>query len=368
MVIGSKGVVLEKIIVGLSGGVDSAVVAYLLKEAGYDVIGVTLRTWEDDNGTDRLCCDIDDARNVSNKIGIRFVPVNCIPDFQRCVVDPFTEEYLHGMTPNPCIECNRYVKWNKLLYYARILGADKIATGHYAHVIKLENGRYTVKTATYAEKDQTYMLYKLTQEQLAATMMPLGDLSKNEVRQIAKDAGLPVASKADSQEVCFVVDGSYADYIEQTAPADYKGEGLFVDTAGKILGKHRGIIHYTVGQRKGLGLALGYPAYVKEIRADKNEVVIGDEKSLYCRRILCRDINFMSIAGLEKGERIGCTVKIRYHHPGQTATVERKDNELLEITFDEPVRAAAPGQSAVFYDTNNCVLGGGIISGIVESA
>lgn len=356
--------ILEKVVVGLSGGVDSAVAAYLLKEAGYEVIGVTLRTWEDEEGAESRCCDIDDARSICHQLGIRYVPVNCIQDFRRNVMDPFTEEYLRGMTPNPCIECNRYVKWDRLLYYAKVLGADRIATGHYAHVIRLDNGRYTVKTARFADKDQTYMLYKLTQEQLAATLMPLGDLSKSEVRQIAKDAGLPVASKQDSQEICFVVDGSYADYIEKTAPNDYQREGNFVDESGRILGKHKGIIHYTVGQRKGLGIALGAPAYVKEIRADRNEVVIGDEQSLYSRRIRCRDTNFMSIPGIGPGDKVHCAVRIRYHHSGQPATIEDGENGFVEITFDEPVRAAAPGQSAVFYDDDGCVIGGGIIAAV----
>lgn len=353
----------SKVVVGLSGGVDSAVAAFLLKKAGYEVIGITLRTWQSDDGEESRCCDIDDARSVSEKLGIKYVPVNCVLDFEKHVVEPFTEEYLRGTTPNPCIECNRYVKWEKLLYYAKVLGADKIATGHYARVIRLENGRYTVKTAKHAEKDQTYMLYKLTQEQLAATMMPLGELSKGEVRQIAEDAGLPVASKPDSQEVCFVTDGNYADYVEKTAPAGYPGPGTFVDVSGNILGTHRGIIRYTVGQRKGLGVALGYPAYVKEIRAERNEVVLGDEESLYSRRIVCKNLSFLSVAGLGEGEKIRCTVKIRYRHPGQVATVRTIENDRAVIEFDEPVRAAAPGQSAVFYDPDGYVIGGGIICG-----
>ena len=356
---------LEKVVVGLSGGVDSAVAALLLKEAGYEVIGITLRTWQAGDGSESRCCDIDDARSVSNKIGIKYVPVNCIWDFRRYVVDPFTKEYLRGMTPNPCIECNRYVKWDKLLYYARVLGAERIATGHYAHVIQLENGRYTVKTAKHAEKDQTYMLYKLTQEQLAATIMPLGSLSKSEVRQIAEDAGLPVASKPDSQEVCFVTEGGYADYIDKTAPADYKREGLFVDTSGNILGKHKGIIHYTVGQRKGLGIALGYPAYVKRIEPLTNEVVLGNEASLYSSEILCSSLNFMSIADLKSGVSLQARVKIRYHHIGETATIKRKSADTVSVCFDKPVRAATPGQSAVFYDGEGCVIGGGIIERVV---
>ena len=352
---------MDKVIVGMSGGVDSAVAAYLLKKAGYEVIGVTLRTWESGDGSESLCCDIDDARSVAQRLGIKYVPVNCTSDFQKYVVDPFSEIYLRGMTPNPCIECNRYVKWDKLLYYANVVGAEYIATGHYASVVKKENGRFTVRSALHSEKDQTYMLYKLTQEQLAATLMPLGGLSKDEVRQIARDADLPVAGKPDSLEVCFVTDGSYADYIENTAP-DKICEGNFVDEAGNVIGKHKGIIRYTVGQRKGLGITLGYPAYVKEIRADRNEVVIGDEKSLYSRGIVCRDVCFMGIAGMSVGERIGCRVKVRYRHPGQTAAVEMIGNDTVKITFEEPVRAATPGQSAVFYDDDDCIIGGGIIT------
>ena len=345
----------------MSGGVDSAVAAWLLKQNGFEVIGVTLRTWEADDGSESRCCDIDDARDTANCLGIRYVPVNCLSDFQKHVVGPFAEEYLRGRTPNPCIECNRYVKWEKLLYYAKVVGAKYIATGHYASVIRLDNGRFTVKKALHAEKDQTYMLYRLTQEQLAATLMPLGKLSKDEVRQIAKDAGLPVASKPDSQEVCFVTDGSYADFIEKTTEAASSGQGMFVDTAGNVLGRHKGIIHYTVGQRKGLGIALGHPVYVSEIRPDTNEVVLGDENSLYRKEILCRDVYFMGIAGMQKGETIPCTAKIRYQHRGQAAEITMTDNGTLKVSFAEPVRAATPGQSAVFYDENGCVLAGGIL-------
>ncbi|MBR0139847.1 MAG: tRNA 2-thiouridine(34) synthase MnmA [Firmicutes bacterium] len=354
---------MEKVLVGMSGGVDSAVAALLLKKAGYEVVGATLRTWQAEDGSESRCCDIDDARTAARQIGIDFFPVNSALAFQKCVVEPFSSEYLRGMTPNPCIECNRYVKWDRLLFYAKVIGAKYIATGHYASVVKLDNGRYTVKRAKFAEKDQTYMLYKLTQEQLAATLMPLGDLPKSEVRKIAEEAGLSVASKPDSQEVCFVTDGSYADYIEKTAGAASAGEGLFVDASGKVLGKHKGIIHYTVGQRKGLGIALGYPAYVIEIRPESNEVVLGDERSLYRNSLLCRDCDFMSIAGLEVGEGLSCTVKIRYQHAGQRAVISKADKDAVRVSFEEPVRAPAPGQSAVFYDDEDRVIGGGIISG-----
>ena len=356
---------MDKVLVGMSGGVDSAVAALLLKRAGYDVTGVTLRTWQSDDGSESHCCDIDDARDVAAQIGIEYHTLNCTSDFQKCVVDPFAEEYLKGRTPNPCIVCNRYLKWDKLLYFAKVIGAKYIATGHYASIVKLDNGRYSVKKAKHSEKDQAYMLYKLSQEQLAATLMPLGDMSKDEVRQIAIDAGLSVASKPDSQEICFVTDGSYAEYIEKTASHDDLKDGFFVDLDGNVLGKHKGIIHYTVGQRKGLGLALGYPAYVKEIRVESNEVVISDDSSLYGIELLCSDLNFMSIPNLEEGESLSCSVKIRYHHDGTNALITKTDGDTVKVTFEEAVRAATPGQSAVFYDEDGRVIGGGIISKVL---
>ena len=352
---------MAKVIVGMSGGVDSAVAAYLLKEAGHEVIGVTLRTWISDDGEESRCCEIDDARAVAQKIGIPYHVFNCVSDFKCKVLDPFINDYIHGYTPNPCVICNRYIKWDKMAYFAKVLGADCIATGHYASVIMLDNGRYTVQKALHAEKDQTYMLYMLTQEQLAETLMPLGKLSKQEVRHIAEQAGIPVADKPDSQEICFVTDGHYSEFIEQHTTDTIPGEGKFVDEAGNILGTHKGITHYTVGQRKGLGIALGHPAYVKQIRAETNEVVIGDEDSLLSRHIICANVNWMSIPGINEGETLRCRVKIRYHHSARDACVEAAEGNRAHIFFDEPVKAAAPGQSAVFYDENDCVIGGGII-------
>ena len=349
---------MTKVVVGMSGGVDSAVTAYLLKEAGYEVIGLTLRT-DDKEGR---CCEIDDARETAWKLKIRYYAPNVIADFNEKVRQPFFRAYIQGRTPNPCIECNRSVKWERMLYYADVLQAEMVATGHYASVVRLENGRYTVRQADSAEKDQTYMLCKLTQEQLSRTIMPLGKLSKTEVRQIAEKAGLSVAHKQDSQEICFVTEGSYADYIEKDPNLTVPGEGNFVDESGKILGKHRGIIHYTVGQRRGL-IAAGYPVYVKQIRPDSNEVVLGDEKSIYSSAIRCDDLNFLSIPDILPGETIRAKVRIRYHHEGAPASICREDDETVRIIFDKPVRAAAPGQSAVFYDEDNCVIGGGRILG-----
>lgn len=354
---------MEKVLVGMSGGVDSAVAAYLLKEEGYDVIGVTLRTWESSNGEESRCCEIDDARRVANSLGISYHVHNCTSEFREYVTEPFINDYINGLTPNPCIGCNRYVKWEKMMYLARVMDAKYVATGHYAFVEKLDNGRYSVKKALHAEKDQTYMLYRLSQEQLSSTLMPLGKYSKDEVREIAVKAGIPVAEKPDSQEICFVPDDDYAGFIEENAAGKLRGEGSFVDEDGKPLGKHKGIIHYTVGQRKGLGLPLGYPAYVKEIRPLENEVVISKEGSLYRDEIVLRDMNYLSIENIPERGKIRCTVKIRYHHPGRTAVIENAGEGRVRIVFDEPVKAAAPGQSAVFYDEDGCVIGGGIISG-----
>ena len=369
---------MSKVIVGLSGGVDSAVAAYLLKKAGHEVIGVMLRTWsslEDDRTDDgtyveqNKCCELDDARDVAYTLGIEFYPYNCVKEFADKVIEPFVNEYTLGRTPNPCIECNRYVKFEKLLYLADVLKADHIATGHYARLIQLPNGRYTVQKSGALGKDQTYMLYKLSQDQLKRIIFPLGELNKEKVREIAKEAGIPVADKKDSQEICFIPDDDYAGYIRRHKNAgkpedtisDFEKEGDFIDKTGKILGTHKGIIHYTIGQRKGLNLAMGHPVYVTGIRPDENKVVIGEEEDLYSSVVYIRDYNFLSIPGLGPNENVTGTVKIRYHHPGEKALIEKIDDDRLKLTFTNPVKSATPGQSAVFYDDNGCVIGGGII-------
>ena len=344
----------------MSGGVDSAVTAYLLKLAGHEVVGVTLRTWMSADGKESRCCEIDDARRASAKIGIPYYALNCVAEFKKYVTDPFIEDYIKGITPNPCVICNKAVKWDKMLDTAGVMNADYIATGHYANIVKLDNGRYTVSRAAYADKDQTYMLYRLTQEQLARTLMPLGKLSKEQVREIARKAEIPVAEKADSQEICFVTDGNYAEYVETYAECEIPPEGNFVTEEGEVLGRHRGIIHYTVGQRKGLGIAMGYPVYVKEIRAESNEVVLGSNEDLFTDRITVKDLNYLSIEGLAEGEKLRCKVRVRYHHAGEYAVLSAAGDRVTAV-FEKPVRAAAPGQSAVFYDENDCVIGGGII-------
>ena len=351
---------MEKVLVGMSGGVDSAVAAYLLKEQGYDVIGVTLRTWLSESGENR-CCEIDDARRICYSLKIPYYPLNCAAVFKETVIDPFIDAYLAGKTPNPCVECNRYVKWDRLLYYARVFGADWIATGHYANVVRLDNGRYTVRKAKDSEKDQTYMLYKLTQEQLSRTLLPLGNLFKAEVREIAEKAGLRVAKKPDSQDICFVTDGDYADYIRAHTAGDIPGEGNFTDERGNVLGRHRGIIHYTVGQRKGLGVAYGCPLYVKRIDPARNEVVLAGREAVNVREISCKRLHFLSIDAPKAGTAIPSSVKVRYHQKPQKAELRITGGDSASVFFDTAVRLPAPGQSAVFYDDNDCVIGGGII-------
>ena len=348
----------------MSGGVDSSVAAWLLKEQGYDVIGVTMQIWQDEENTVQEenggCCGlsaVDDARRVAAAIGIPYYVMNFKDEFQKSVIEYFTKEYLAGRTPNPCIACNRYVKWEALLQRSLSIGADYIATGHYARIEHLPNGRYAIRRSATMEKDQTYALYNLTQEQLARTLMPVGEYSKDRIREMADEIGLLVAHKPDSQDICFVPDGDYASFIENTTDQVLQ-TGDFVTPEGKILGKHKGIIHYTVGQRKGLGLALGYPAFVLEIRPETNEVVIGTYEESLTYTVRANELNFMSVEQITEPVRV--FAKIRYNHKGAWCTVERTGEDEIVCTFDEPIRAATPGQAVVLYD-GEYVLGGGTI-------
>ncbi len=350
----------------MSGGVDSSVAAYLLKEQGYDVIGVTMQIWqeeeravEEENGG---CCGlsaVDDARRVANDLEIPYYVMNFKKEFKENVIDYFVNEYLQGRTPNPCIACNRYVKWESLLKRSLEIGADYIATGHYARVEQLPNGRYSVRRSATLAKDQTYALYNLTQEQLSRTLMPVGEYTKDEVREIAEKINLRVASKPDSQDICFVPDGDYATFIETTVDTELP-TGNFVTLDGKVLGKHKGITHYTVGQRKGLGLALGYPAFVIEIRPETNEVVIGTNEDSMSYYVRANQLNFMSIEDLTEPLRV--FAKIRYNHKGAWCTIEKTGEDEVLCTFEERQRAITPGQAVVFYD-GEYVLGGGTIIG-----
>ncbi len=349
----------RRVIVGLSGGVDSGAAAYLLKAAGFEVIGLTIRTQP---GVESRCCAIGEARRMAAEMGIDYYVCNAARDFRQRVVQPFIEAYLLGRTPNPCVACNPWVKWAQLMEAAQRMGADYVATGHYAETVRLENGRCAIRRAASDGKDQSYMLYGLSQTQLAHTLLPLGRLEKSQVRALAARAGLSAAQRPDSQEICFVTGGNYADFIEETTETALPPPGNFVDTRGHILGRHQGIHHYTPGQRRGLGLALGHPVYVKAIDREKNQVILGGEASLYQRTILCDHLRFMALADLPPGGRMQALVKIRYHHAGTAASLERTDADTIRIDFTTPVRAPAPGQSAVFYDDAGHVLGGGIIT------
>ena len=351
-----------KILIAMSGGVDSSVAAKLLCDAGNECIGCTMKLFDNcDAGLSRsrTCCsldDIEDARSVAFSLGMRYYVFNFKDDFREKVIKKFASAYLAGQTPNPCIDCNRYMKFDKLYERARLLGCDKIATGHYAR-IEFDGEKYLLKKARDESKDQSYVLYMLTQEQLAHTLFPLGELIKSETRAIAEASKLTNAQKPDSQDICFVPDGDYAVAIERLT-GKTSAPGNFIDTDGNVLGTHRGITHYTIGQHRGLGLALPERRYVCKIDAGSGTVTLGSGTELYSREVLVHDFNWIS--GEAPSGPIRCSAKIRYRQPEQAANVEPlSENEAL-IRFDTPQRAVTPGQSAVLYD-DDTVLGGGII-------
>ncbi len=354
-----------KALIAMSGGVDSSVAAYLMKQAGYDCIGAMMRLFDGDaEGRESTCCsleDAEDARAIAFRLGIPFYVFNFTGDFKAQVIDRFISAYERGLTPNPCIDCNRFLKFERLYGRAKELGCDCIVTGHYAR-IEQSSGRYLLKKALDASKDQSYVLYAMTQEQLAHTRFPLGETEKTETRSIAKEQGFCNARKKDSQDICFVPDGDYAKVIE-----DYTGKqyppGRFVDSTGNTLGEHGGLIRYTVGQRKGLGISAPELLYVCEKRTKENEVVLGSDETLYKKELNVGDFNW--IAYEYPPEQLRAKVRIRYRQPEQWATITSTNGISVHIEFDEPQRAVAPGQAAVVYD-RDIVLGGGIICSDME--
>jgi tRNA-specific 2-thiouridylase len=360
----------------MSGGVDSSTVAAMLRADGHNVIGLTMQLWNQRRLAGRegmpesvqgRCCSLDDvydARRVAQQLGIPYYVVNHEERFERDVIRPFVEEYVSGRTPIPCSLCNNHLKFDQLLIVAQQIGAEHVATGHYARVaFDEERGRWLLKRPADSSKDQTYFLFGLTQEQLSRTIFPLGDMTKPEVRELARHHGLALAEKPDSQEICFVPGGDYKRFID--AYLAEQGEALpdtagdLVTTSGEVIGEHGGIHNFTVGQRKGLGVATGSPLYVIQISGADKQVIVGGEEHLYARTLRTHRVNLIAVDDLREPLRV--TVKIRHRHEPAAAVIERTGDDEILATFDEPQRAITPGQAAVFYD-GDIVVGGGWIA------
>lgn len=359
---------MEKALIGMSGGVDSSVSAYFMQKEGYECIGATMHLYDNEDigiAKEKTCCslsDVDDARAVATLMGIPFYVLNFKEDFKEKVIQNFVRAYEQGNTPNPCIDCNRHMKFNRFYKKAMEIGCDYVVTGHYARIeYDQASGRYLLKKAVDDTKDQSYVLYSLTQEQLAHAKFPLGGFTKEEVRKVAEEQGFVNAKKSDSQDICFVPDGDYAGFIERTTGKKYL-PGDFVNESGEKVGNHKGIIHYTIGQRKGLGIAADMPYYVAGIDVEKNQVILTKDPNKSGSVLYATELNWISIEDLKEGEVLPVKARIRYKHKEAPATVEKVGEDLVKVTFAEPVRAITKGQSVVFYD-DDLVVGGGIICG-----
>lgn len=354
----------KKVLLGMSGGVDSSVAAVILKEMGYDVIGATMKLWEDKENSEIEggCCSFSatyDAKRVCDNLEIPHYTLNCEDDFQKYVIDDFINCYKCCRTPNPCIECNRYLKFGTFYKKALELGCDYISTGHYAKIeYSEEYKQYVMKKSKSTKKDQTYFLYSIPKEVIPKMVFPLENFTdKNDVRKIAEEHELKVAHKKDSQEVCFIPDNNYGRFLESNLDKKPK-EGNIVLKDGTIVGKHKGLIYYTIGQRKGLGVAYRVPLYVVKLDEKTNEVIVGEEKDLYSKELYANDLNF--ILDIDLSKKIEITAKIRYRSKEAKAVLELLENKQAKVTFEEPQRAITPGQSVVFY-IGDVVLGGGKI-------